>query len=150
MSGPSAAHSTTAGVISYAGSAAAAVSAMNVNVATMKIHPRGLINSSNMCFANSVLQIMVYCLPFHWLFAKLGRVLGMGGLSGVGGKTEGTVVEESAYPLIEATVEEVLREFVVDDKLKESKEERPGKCDCQWESSLNISISISISIRVIK
>ena len=98
-SGPSAAHSTAASAISYAGSAAAAVSTTNanVNVVTMKIHPRGLINSGNMCFANSVLQIMVYCLPFHWLFAELGRVLGMGGLSGVGGKTEGTAVEESAY-----------------------------------------------------
>jgi ubiquitin C-terminal hydrolase len=47
--------------------------------------PRGLINSGNMCFANSVLQIMVYCPPFHRLFAELGRVLGGSGPSGSGG-----------------------------------------------------------------
>lgn len=41
----------------------------------MKIRPRGLMNSGNMCFANAVLQILVYCPPFHKLFAALGQLL---------------------------------------------------------------------------
>jgi len=95
-----------------------------------------------MCFANSVLQIMVYCPPFHRLFAESGRVLGGSGTSGVGssglgagalgvsagmngmvGKNgDGTGAEASAYPLVDATVE-FLKEFVVDDdKSKDLKE----------------------------
>src|SRR5260370_18876 len=76
-----------------------------------KIRPRGLINSGNMCFANSVLQIMLYCPPFHWLFAELRRVLegsgpsgsAMNGINGVDGTSgNGTAAEASAYPLVEA------------------------------------------------
>lgn len=39
------------------------------------IRPRGLVNNGNMCFANSVLQVLVYCPPFHRLFVELGRLL---------------------------------------------------------------------------
>ena len=148
-SGPGVAHSTIPS-ISYAGLAAAALTTnATTNVATMKIRPRGLINSGNMCFANSVLQIMVYCPPFHRLFAELGRVLGAGGLNGVGGKTEGTAAEESAYPLVEATVE-FLREFVVDDKPKEKDSKEKGQANANASvngrvASTSASTSISAS-----
>ena len=72
---------------------------------------------------------MVYCPPFHRLFAEMGRGFGgsgpsnsgrlgissgMNGINGVGGtSTNGTAAEASAHPLVEATVE-VLRDFVVD------------------------------------
>lgn len=115
--GPGVAHPTTAVSYASAGSTAAASTAM------MKIRPRGLINSGNMCFANSVLQIMLYCPPFHRLFAELGRVLGGVGVSsggkGNGDGTTAAVVEESAYPLVEATVE-FLKEFVGDDRLRDA------------------------------
>ncbi|KAF8604640.1 UCH-domain-containing protein [Ceratobasidium sp. AG-I] len=37
--------------------------------------PRGLINSGNMCFANVVLQALVYSTPFVRLFETLGRLV---------------------------------------------------------------------------
>ena len=37
------------------------------------VMPRGLINTGNMCFANTVLQVLVYCLPFQALFEEVGR-----------------------------------------------------------------------------
>ncbi|KAG6839819.1 hypothetical protein C0991_011339 [Blastosporella zonata] len=37
------------------------------------IRPRGLINAGNMCFANSVLQVLLFCPPFHRLFTELAR-----------------------------------------------------------------------------
>ncbi|KAK0482621.1 hypothetical protein IW261DRAFT_1468778 [Armillaria novae-zelandiae] len=45
---------------------------------TSKLTPRGLINTGNMCFANSVLQILLYCPPFFKLFYELGRLVGTG------------------------------------------------------------------------
>ena len=76
-SGPGASASVGAGTISYAGSAGAAVSTPTTNLPpSIKIRPRGLINSGNMCFTNSVLQIMIHCPPFHRLFSELGKVLG--------------------------------------------------------------------------
>ena len=117
MSGPGTGYSTTPS-ISYAGWAAAAASTTNA-VAMMKIHLWGLINFGNMCFANSVLQIMVYCLPFHQLFAKLGRVADRMGAK-IGDRVEGL---KSRYLLVKATVE-FLREFVVDDKLRDSKDSK--------------------------
>lgn len=35
--------------------------------------PRGLINTGNMCFANSILQVLAYCGPFTALFEELGK-----------------------------------------------------------------------------
>ena len=69
-----------------------------------KIRPRGLVNTGNMCFANAVLQILVYCPPFHRLLTELSKYL-----SGpvVGSQKEGT----RATPLIDATIQ-FMKEFV--------------------------------------
>ncbi|KAL8719104.1 MAG: hypothetical protein Q9225_003839 [Loekoesia sp. 1 TL-2023] len=37
------------------------------------IEPRGLVNTGNMCYMNAVLQILIFCVPFHNLLEKLGR-----------------------------------------------------------------------------
>ena len=36
------------------------------------------MNIGNMCYANSVLQLLVYCTPFQRLFAELGKLLSVG------------------------------------------------------------------------
>ncbi|KAG6371019.1 hypothetical protein JVT61DRAFT_10741 [Boletus reticuloceps] len=41
----------------------------------MRIRPRGLVNTGNMCLANAVLQVLIYCPPFWRLFHELGRFL---------------------------------------------------------------------------
>ncbi|KAI0371656.1 cysteine proteinase [Pilatotrama ljubarskyi] len=74
--------------------------------ASMKIRPRGLVNTGNMCFANAVLQILVYCPPFHRFFSELRKHLA-GPV--VGSQREGT----KATPLVDATIQ-FLREFVPD------------------------------------
>ncbi|CDO68625.1 hypothetical protein BN946_scf184996.g56 [Trametes cinnabarina] len=79
----------------------------SANVATaMKIRPRGLVNTGNMCFANAVLQILVYCPPFHRFFSELRKHLA-GPV--VGSQREGT----KATPLVDATIQ-FLKEFVPD------------------------------------
>ncbi|KAF8207547.1 hypothetical protein K438DRAFT_1815196 [Mycena galopus ATCC 62051] len=42
----------------------------------VKIAPRGLVNTGNMCFANAVLQVLVYCAPFSALFGRMRGVVG--------------------------------------------------------------------------
>ena len=37
--------------------------------------PRGLVNAGNMCFANVVLQALLYTAPFYKLFDMIGRIL---------------------------------------------------------------------------
>ena len=74
--------------------------------ASMKIRPRGLVNTGNMCFANAVLQVLVYCPPFHRFFSELRRHL-TGPV--VGSQREGT----KATPLVDATIQ-FLKEFVPD------------------------------------
>ncbi|KAH9930673.1 uncharacterized protein B0H18DRAFT_992984 [Fomitopsis serialis] len=69
-----------------------------------KIQPRGLINTGNMCFANAVLQILVYCQPFNRLFSELSKYLA-GPV--VGSQKEGS----KATPLVDAIIKFV-REFV--------------------------------------
>lgn len=91
----------------------------------MQLRPRGLINTGNMCFANAVLQILLYCPPFHALFAALGRHLPAAPVVGTRGEGAGG----KATPLVDATVE-FLREFAVKDggsgKGKEREEEEGG------------------------
>ncbi|KAJ7441669.1 hypothetical protein B0H11DRAFT_1749599 [Mycena galericulata] len=50
-------------------------SASSSSSAAGKLAPRGLINTGNMCFANAVLQVLVYCAPFAGLFVRLGALL---------------------------------------------------------------------------
>ncbi|KAH9484498.1 putative ubiquitin carboxyl-terminal hydrolase 3 [Psilocybe cubensis] len=110
---------STGGPINFAAAAASANAAQTYAKqieaamgATLKVRPRGLVNSGNMCFANSVLQVMVYCPPFHRLFGELGRVFrGLDGEKG-NGKEKGRET-----PLVDATIE-FLREFVEDKKVK--------------------------------
>ncbi|KAJ5745246.1 hypothetical protein N7520_010428 [Penicillium odoratum] len=37
------------------------------------LEPRGLVNTGNMCYMNSVLQILVSCVPFHQFLDYVGR-----------------------------------------------------------------------------
>ncbi|KAI0797517.1 hypothetical protein C8Q75DRAFT_738539 [Abortiporus biennis] len=68
-----------------------------------KIRPRGLINTGNMCFANAVLQVLVYCPPFHRLFNELGKHL-QGPVAG--SQKEGG----NGTPLVDAIIQ-FLKEF---------------------------------------
>lgn len=54
------------------------------------------MNAGNLCFANAVLQVLVYCPPFWRFFTDLGRLL--------------QPSEESKTPLVDATIRFV-REF---------------------------------------
>ncbi|TCD70276.1 hypothetical protein EIP91_004177 [Steccherinum ochraceum] len=69
-----------------------------------KIRPRGLVNTGNMCFANTILQVLVYCPPFNRLFSELGKYL-TGPV--VGSQKDGT----KATPLVDATIQ-FLKEFM--------------------------------------
>ncbi|KAG6844353.1 hypothetical protein H0H87_007578 [Tephrocybe sp. NHM501043] len=68
------------------------------------IRPRGLINAGNMCFANSVLQVLLFCPPFHRLFTELARY-GFGFRS-----AEKDNKGPGPTPLVDAMVE-FIREF---------------------------------------
>ena len=75
-----------------------------------RLRARGLVNSGNMCFANAVLQLLVYCPPFWKLFRELDRLMGprdYGDGQGTGGSTT---------LLVDATVR-FLEEFVYDEKM---------------------------------
>lgn len=72
------------------------------NQPLMKIRPRGLVNTGNLCFANAVLQVLMYCPPFWNLFYELGRFLDGSSENGV---------STSKTPLVDATIR-FLREFI--------------------------------------
>ncbi|KAJ3495673.1 hypothetical protein NLJ89_g10590 [Agrocybe chaxingu] len=108
---------TTGALTPAAGSFASAAAAGGAP-APLKIRPRGLVNSGNMCFANSVLQILVYCPPFHRLFLELGRLL-VGPVVGANGPVNGASKDvgdkNATTPLVDATVT-FLGEFVEEKK----------------------------------
>ncbi|CEH15114.1 ubiquitin-specific protease [Ceraceosorus bombacis] len=58
--------------------------------------PRGMINNGNFCFANAILQVLVYCAPFVNLFTLIG--------------TEVPPDFSNSTPLMEAIIQ-FLREF---------------------------------------
>lgn len=95
-------------VSGYAGVAAAAPPRTVVppTIDMQKIRPRGLVNSGNMCFANAVLQVLVYCQPFHSFFAEVGKLLPPHKA------TSSDEDDHAAAPLVRATVN-FLQEFMV-------------------------------------
>ncbi|EIW73321.1 hypothetical protein TREMEDRAFT_73044 [Tremella mesenterica DSM 1558] len=76
--------------------------------------PRGLINTGNMCFANTILQVLVFCLPFTQLLEELGKRL----KADLGRQT----------PLLEAMIV-FLREFNLPDPV-------PGAAPSQQRNAL--------------
>ncbi|KAF7341183.1 Ubiquitin carboxyl-terminal hydrolase [Mycena venus] len=93
-----------------------------------KLTPRGLVNTGNMCFANAVLQVLVYCAGTASEFpAGPGGGVESGNVSGVAGGDAGTGASGNgvlrAAPLVRATGT-FLREFVVAPKAAPGK--KPG------------------------
>ena len=37
------------------------------------LEPRGLVNTGNMCYMNSVLQVLVFCIPFYNFLEQVGK-----------------------------------------------------------------------------
>ncbi|KAF8470409.1 hypothetical protein DFH94DRAFT_811604 [Russula ochroleuca] len=77
------------------------------NAMVPRLRPRGLVNSGNMCFANAVLQLLVYCPPFWKLFREVGRLTGP--------RERGERIGGNATLLVDATVR-FLEEFVHEEK----------------------------------
>ncbi|KAF8830898.1 hypothetical protein HHX47_DHR1000250 [Lentinula edodes] len=103
----------TSSGISYAAMSVASTKIdFKAKTSPSKIHPRGLINTGNMCFANSVLQLLTYSPPFFHLFHELGRI----GMEDVK-QTSGVQV-----PLVDATIE-FLTEFLPEDRKARLEEE---------------------------
>ncbi|KAF2104747.1 cysteine proteinase, partial [Rhizodiscina lignyota] len=52
-----------------------AIRAYNVNSGSKLsfIEPRGLVNTGNMCYMNSILQILVFCVPFYDFLDQIGK-----------------------------------------------------------------------------
>lgn len=78
-----------------------------------------------MCFANSVLQVLIYCQPFHKLFVDLGKTLGEGGGAEIL-SAESTGEGEKATPLVDATIK-FLKEFQVAKAVETETSRRGGK-----------------------
>ncbi|TFK46674.1 cysteine proteinase [Heliocybe sulcata] len=103
----------------------------NASGGPTKIRPRGLVNQGNMCFANSVLQVLVYCPPFHRLFTELGKYLPLPPPPpALNGTTESA---GAGTPLVNATIrflkEFSMEELGVEGKGKEKRTEEDGDGD---------------------
>lgn len=88
------------------------------------------MNSGNMCFANAVLQLLVYCPPFWKLFTELGKVLpaapeGQQQQQQQQGLGSGKVQEEGETPLVDATIR-FLKEFGPVEQKEKEKERAKG------------------------
>ncbi|KAF8343381.1 hypothetical protein F5887DRAFT_1283604 [Amanita rubescens] len=92
-------------LLSGGGNLPAAATATTTTTIPTTIRPRGLVNSGNMCFANAVLQMLVYTPPVQKLFVELGR------LKGDKEKMKGS---SDKTPLVDAMIE-FIKDFVVDD-----------------------------------
>lgn len=100
----------------------------------MKIRPRGLVNSGNMCFANAVLQILVYCPPFHKLFAALGQLLIDGNAKE---NLTGKIGTSTSTPFVNATAV-FIQEFMENNERKAKKLEVVSKSGINGSSGSNI------------
>ncbi|EPQ57809.1 cysteine proteinase [Gloeophyllum trabeum ATCC 11539] len=102
----------------------------SANGGPMRIRPRGLVNQGNMCFANAVLQVLVYCPPFHRLFTELGKYLPLPApLPALNGSVPPAESADAGTPLVDATIR-FLREFLVDESAGKGKEkEEDGEGD---------------------
>jgi ubiquitin carboxyl-terminal hydrolase 10 len=85
-----------------------------------RLRARGLVNSGNMCFANAVLQLLVYCPPFWKLFRELGRLMGPRD------RGEGQGTDGSVTLLVDATVR-FLEEFVSEEKMPLPTQQSPQR-----------------------
>lgn len=88
---------------SNANSLAEAVSSYRVGTADKVafIEPRGLINTGNMCYMNSVLQVLTFCIPFYDFLDQVGQ--------------KAAFSFKSETPMIDAMIM-FLREFKVIDR----------------------------------
>jgi len=82
-----------------------------------------------MCFANAVLQVLVYCSPFQRLFIELGKLL----LSCSPSPSTNGHAHKSQTPFIDATVH-FLREFIDDTQLAAAKGKEREVCDQEQEN----------------
>ncbi|KAG8882910.1 dolichyl-P-Man:Man(5)GlcNAc(2)-PP-dolichol alpha-1,3-mannosyltransferase [Tulasnella sp. 331] len=82
------------------------------------LHPRGLVNTGNMCFANSILQVLLYCPPFWRLFIQgLAPLFDEVGAMGSG---------QSHCTLLQATLG-FIREFRLAEDVELPKDPLPGE-----------------------
>ena len=86
-----------------------------------RLRARGLVNTGNICFANTVLQLLVSCPSFRNLFRELGdtkwqRGAGVPETGGGGG---------GATPLVDATVR-FFKEFIVEESSSVKQQSQPA------------------------